>query len=183
MEGPVMSATSVSTVTFRALTDDESAALLLDRRAVRQGRRLRHPGPRRALHRAHRRQLHRDHGAAALRDRALGESGIRVLSVASVRIGCADARALAPSVLGRTCVARASAGWSVGCAPERPRAPPIVAHGTRPALPPAEGLALLPAPSSPGEEQALALAVLRGTWRARSSRLRRSARPLRSAAD
>ncbi len=75
MEGPVSSSTSVSTVSFRALTEDESETLLRHLRAVRQGRRLRHPGSRGALHRADRRQLHRRDGAAAVRDRAPADAG------------------------------------------------------------------------------------------------------------
>ncbi len=61
-------ALSVSHVTLRRLTAGRDRALRRHRRAVRQGRRLRDPGPGRRVHHAPRRQLLGRHGTAAGRD-------------------------------------------------------------------------------------------------------------------
>ena len=67
---------STSTVTFRAHRSRRDRALRRHRRAVRQGRRVRDPGPRRDVRAADRRQLFRRHGPAALRDRPTALAGI-----------------------------------------------------------------------------------------------------------
>ena len=60
---------SASEVRFRALSRSRMPRLLGQRRAARQGRRLRRAGTRRGVHRAPERQLLRRHGPAAVRDR------------------------------------------------------------------------------------------------------------------
>ena len=67
-ERQIVLAVSVSTVTLRELDRRRDRALRRDRRAVRQGRRLRGAGARRRLHPPDRRQLFRRDGPAALRD-------------------------------------------------------------------------------------------------------------------
>ena len=98
-------------------------ALLRDRRALRQGRRLRDPGPCGRVHRAPRRQLFGRHGPAARRDRATARA--RPASRSSKRTPGVGLGRRAPDVQ-RTCKARRSCTLRTDARSRRPT------HGRRP---------------------------------------------------
>jgi septum formation protein len=85
--------TQVSNVRFAKLSPADHQGLLRHARALRQGRRLRHPGPGGAVHRAYRGQPFGHHGPAGVRDGAAAAQGGRRVPLRQVQRSVPDKNA------------------------------------------------------------------------------------------